>query len=132
VTLDKSKAFALPEWRTLKVHPFALAFGMITGDEWADFVADIKANGLVEPCVLDKEGTLIDGRNRLKACDVAGVEPRFVTYDGDDIDGFIFAANCIPQLKAQTRSCKGESHRQGRVGGPRQINSGNVTFGPAV
>jgi hypothetical protein len=101
VTIDRKTAFALPGWRALKVHPVAAIFPPITGDEWDDFVADIKANGLLEPCVLDKEGTLIDGRNRLKACDVAGVEPRFVTYAGDDIDGFIFASNAIRRQLSQ-------------------------------
>jgi hypothetical protein len=77
VVIDKSTAFALPEWRALKVHPFAALFPPITGEEWSEFVADIKTNGLMEPCALDKEGTLIDGRNRLRACELAGVEPRF-------------------------------------------------------
>ena len=37
---------------------------------------------------------LIDGRNRLKACEIAGVEPRFVQLNGqDDPTAFIISAN---------------------------------------
>jgi hypothetical protein len=36
---------------------------------------------------------LIDGRNRLKACKLAGVEPRFQKLDGTDPVAFIYSAN---------------------------------------
>lgn len=34
-----------------------------------------------------------DGRNRYAACQLAGIEPTFTTYDGDDPDGYALAAN---------------------------------------
>lgn len=56
---------------------------MLTDDELQDLADDIKANGLLYPIMLDAEGRLLDGRNRLAACTIADIEPRFDVYDGD-------------------------------------------------
>lgn len=79
--------------RTLSVHPVADLFPMLTADELKDLAADIKERGQLHPIVLDSEGRVLDGRNRLAACNLAGVEPRFETYDGDDPDGYALAVN---------------------------------------
>ena len=42
---------------------------------------DIKAKGLLRPIIL-YEGKILDGRNRYLACQIAGVEPRFVQWSG--------------------------------------------------
>jgi ParB-like chromosome segregation protein Spo0J len=63
---------------TRPVHPIADLFPMMTDEELADLAADIKANGLLHPIVVDKEGALIDGRNRARACEIAGVEPTII------------------------------------------------------
>lgn len=58
-----------------EVHPFADAFPFVDGDEFTQLVADVKKNGLREPIILNHDGTLlIDGRNRYRACDEAGVD----------------------------------------------------------
>jgi ParB-like nuclease family protein len=78
----------------MKVHPVAALFPMMTEDELNDLAADIKANGLVHPIVLDKDGQLIDGRNRLEACGRAVVEPTFTTLpEGQDPVAFILSCN---------------------------------------
>jgi hypothetical protein len=48
---------------------------------------------LLQPIVLDKDGTILDGRNRYAACQLAGIEPTFTTYDGDDPEGYALAVN---------------------------------------
>jgi len=63
-------------------HPAAELFPMMHEDELEKLAADIGANGLREPVVL-YEGQILDGRNRLRACELAGVEPRFVEWDGE-------------------------------------------------
>jgi len=68
-------------------------FPMLAEDELAELAEDIKTRGLLHPIVLDVEGRVLDGRNRLAACELAGVEPIFTTYHGDDPDGYALAVN---------------------------------------
>ena len=44
--------------------------------ELQDLAGDIKEHGLLHPIVLDGDGFLIDGRNRLQAGEIAGGEPQ--------------------------------------------------------
>lgn len=79
---------------TGEIHPVAAMFPMLAADELQELADDIKANGQVFPIVLDSAGTLIDGRNRLAACKLAGVEPRFEQIEDDrDPVAFILATN---------------------------------------
>jgi hypothetical protein len=63
----------------MTVHPLARLFPPITGDEFQKLVKDIKDNGLINP-VVRHEGRILDGRNRLLACDEAGVLRRYVEF----------------------------------------------------
>ena len=76
----------------LKVHPAADVFPMLPDDELQELAADIKENGLREPIKV-KDGVLIDGRNRLKACELAGVEPRFEELNGESPESYILSVN---------------------------------------
>ncbi|MCU0690330.1 MAG: ParB N-terminal domain-containing protein [Polyangiaceae bacterium] len=64
-------------------HPASELFPLMDNVALAALIRDIKANGLQEPIVL-WEGKILDGRNRLKACERAGVEPRFRELDTCD------------------------------------------------
>jgi hypothetical protein len=68
-------------------------FPMMTDDELTNLAEDIKENGLLHPIVLDGDGVLIDGRNRLRACEIAGVEPTYQSLNGHDAAAFIVSAN---------------------------------------
>jgi hypothetical protein len=79
-----------------KVHPVADLFPMLPDDELRDLAEDIKVRGQLQPIVLDKAGkAILDGRNRFAACKLAGVEPEFVVYQGDDPDGYALAVNIV-------------------------------------
>jgi ParB-like nuclease domain len=78
---------------TRPVHPIADLFPMLTDEELANLAADIKANGLIHPIVVDKDGLVIDGRNRDRACEIAGIEPTTVLFEGDDPRAYIVASN---------------------------------------
>ena len=75
------------------IHPAADAFPLMSPSELQELADDIKANGLACAIMRDKDGTILDGRNRLAACEIAGVEPRFEKYSGDNPVGFIISAN---------------------------------------
>jgi hypothetical protein len=69
---------------TGKVHPVAEFFPLMDDVELKALADDIKANGLRQPLVLDGDGNLLDGRNRLAACKLAKVKPDYESVDGDD------------------------------------------------
>jgi hypothetical protein len=66
----------------MQSHPAAAAFPLMPDAELAALAEDIKANGLAQPIVVFR-GQVLDGRNRLAACERVGVAPRFIEWDGD-------------------------------------------------
>jgi hypothetical protein len=61
---------------TIKFHPLADIFPLMEGAEFDELVADIKANGQHARIIL-KDGMILDGRNRYRACLALGIEPSF-------------------------------------------------------
>ena len=76
----------------MKAHPYADILPLLEGEAFDSLVADIRANGLMEPITI-YEGMILDGRNRWNACKAAGVEPRFLEFDGDDPLAFVLSLN---------------------------------------
>ena len=64
-------------------HPAAEIVPMIDDRDFESLVADIGTHGLKVEIVLC-DNKILDGRNRYRACQKAGVEPRFTRYEGDD------------------------------------------------
>lgn len=69
---------------TRQAHPYANIFPLLTDAELKALADDIAAHGLREPIWLHRDGRIIDGRNRYRACELAEVEPEYRTYQGDD------------------------------------------------
>lgn len=84
---------------TWPVHPAADLFPLMGKDELQDLANDIRANGLTEPIWLwhdPERGTvLLDGRNRLAACRLVGVEPVTTVYTGTDPITFSVSQNIV-------------------------------------
>lgn len=109
-----------------EVHPTAARFPMLPDDELRELADDIKARGLRVPCTLLPDGTLLDGRNRLAACELAGVPPRFQTYDGDSPVAEIVSQNirhrhlttgqramlAVPDFEAEAKARKAAANRE--------------------
>lgn len=67
-----------------EVHPLADALPLIQGEEFDALVEHINQNGLTNPIILSADGTtMIDGRNRYRACDVLNIEPRYERVSPD-------------------------------------------------
>jgi len=79
--------------RIHSVHPFADAFPMMTDDEMDRLVQDIKQEGQIEPCIVNHDGVLLDGRNRLAACELLGIEPILRTVSPTSETAFIASLN---------------------------------------
>ena len=78
--------------RSLKVHPVASLFPMLPQEELESLAQDIADNGLQQPIIVQGD-VLLDGRNRLAACELAGIEPSFREYTGDNPTAYIVSAN---------------------------------------
>ena len=76
-------------------HPDAALFPMLSEQELAELADDIKANGLREAIKLDHTTEiLVDGRNRERACQLAGIKPRYEVLPSDiDIFAYIISTN---------------------------------------
>lgn len=80
-----------------EVHPAAELFPMLDEAALARLAEDIKANGQRVPVILTADGKVLDGRNRLLACERAGVTPRLNTHVGDN------PWRCVWSLNAERR-----------------------------
>jgi len=76
----------------MKTHPLAELFPLMNDAEIAVLAADIKANG-VRAAITLLDGMILDGRNRHRACEIAGVEPKFREHKGGDPLAFVLSAN---------------------------------------
>lgn len=63
-------------------HPIADIFPLMQGDEYDKLKSDIAGNGLLQAIWLHPDGSIIDGRNRHRACLDTDTPPHFKTWDG--------------------------------------------------
>ena len=66
---------------------------MLTEDELDELAADMKTNGQLHPIILDKDGTIIDGRQRQAAGNRAGIILQYAKFDDRDPIAFILSEN---------------------------------------
>ena len=76
----------------LAFHPLADLFPLIEGQQFDELVASIRENGQLDAIVM-LDGTILDGRNRYRACKVAGVQPLFEDFAGSNPAKFVAAKN---------------------------------------
>ncbi|MFD5459627.1 ParB N-terminal domain-containing protein [Streptomyces olivaceus] len=66
---------------------------MLDEDELQALADDIRDLGQLQPIVLDSSGRILDGRNRLRACELAEVEPEYITYSGTNPSAYTLSVN---------------------------------------
>lgn len=76
----------------LPFHPLAAIFPLIDGPDFDSLRDDIAAHGVREPVVLF-EGAILDGRNRYRASQAAGVDCPMTEYRGDDPAAYVVSLN---------------------------------------
>jgi N6-adenosine-specific RNA methylase IME4 len=97
---------------TIESHPFHEAtsiFPLMKADEYAFLVADIRQHKQQEKIVLHPNGSILDGRNRYKACKQLGIEPKYRTWDGQGSPlEFVLSENLHRRhLSASEKGCLG-------------------------
>jgi len=75
------------------LHPACAAWPQMSDDDLLKLAENIKANGLLETIILTQDGQVLDGRNRLLACEMVGVEPHVAFYEGTDEVAFSISKN---------------------------------------
>lgn len=118
----------------MEFHPAANIFPLMSDEELAGLQADILRNGLLEPVWLHKDGRILDGRNRYKACVTLGIKPTFRTWDGDgSATAFVVSLNLHRRhLSAEQRAAVAvkmlpmlEAEAKERQGTRTDLTSGN-------
>ena len=67
----------------IEYHPCSEIFPMMREHEFNFLKENILQEGLLEPIVLYQD-KILDGRNRYRACLDTGVEPEFISYEGNN------------------------------------------------
>ena len=73
-------------------HPAAALFPVLQGADLQELADDIREHGLLEPIEL-LDGAVLDGRSRLAACELAGVEPDFTEANIDDLGPTVYVVS---------------------------------------
>lgn len=127
------------------VHPAADLFPMLPDAELQALADDIAKHGLDHPIVLTSDGTLLDGRNRKAACEMAGVELRWRVYDKDDHVRYVMsnglkrrdltagqkaalAVDLLPLYEAEALKRMADAGRSAAPGKKAQKGSANVRY----
>jgi ParB-like nuclease domain len=76
----------------LKFHKLADLFPLLDRNDLDGLIKDIKENGLIEPIVL-YQGEILDGRNRYRACQAIGIEPKTEEFRGTDPFKYVISKN---------------------------------------
>ena len=82
----------MPDFPYYEDHPIAACWPLLDETELAGVAASIKVLGLLEPLTMF-EGKILDGRNRYRACKLAGVIPHTLEFGGTDPIAFAHSKN---------------------------------------
>ena len=116
---------------SMEIHEAANVFPMMDQDRLEELAEDIKDNGLQIEIELF-EGKIIDGRNRYKACLLAGIEPSFMEVMPSDPLKYVLSLNlqrrhldsgqrAFVALNVEEYEAKAAKRRQSTLNGKTQL-----------
>lgn len=76
----------------MEPHPLAERIPPMSTDEYVSLRESVRENGLLH-AIITYEGKVLDGRNRLRACEETDTEPHFRPYEGDSPATFVLSTN---------------------------------------
>lgn len=82
----------LPKGHEKEPHPHADIFPYMGEGDFTNLYKSIEEHGLLESIKL-YEGKVIDGRNRLRACHIANITPRYEDIETDDTLDYVLSTN---------------------------------------
>ena len=92
-TVKSQASVVIPQGTTtLGFHHYADVFPELTDDRLAELAQDIREHGLLDK-IVTFEDKILDGRGRYRACRMAGVEPEFEIFSGDDPLAYVASRN---------------------------------------
>lgn len=114
----------------MRHHKYADIFPMMTDEELAALVQDMRQNGYDESSPIVTIGDeILDGRNRYKAAQIAGVVPVFVEFHGDDPLAYVIRHNLNRRhLNESQRAVIAARLANMEHGGNRRVQSANWHF----
>jgi N6-adenosine-specific RNA methylase IME4 len=119
----------------LEAHKLAELFPLIEGADFEALRDDIKANGLIDP-VVTLEGKILDGRNRYRACQAAGVEIVTTEFlpseDGDPLQWVISKNLKRRHLNESQRAMVAAKLANLKHGGDRSDQAANSPVAPVT
>jgi DNA modification methylase len=70
---------------SIRFHPkYARIIPKLKYEEYQELKSSIVENGLYHPVIINKDGFVLDGHHRFKACRELGIEPKFEVRSFDD------------------------------------------------
>ena len=121
-------------------HPISTCLPLMCEDELEDLADNIAAHRLLQP-IVTLDGKILDGRNRYRACNMAGVEPMFEEFLGDESEAVdlveahnIHRRNLTASKRAQAKAMldrmrveavdamKEDARERQREGGREKVN----------
>jgi ParB-like chromosome segregation protein Spo0J len=134
----------------MNAHPATNLFPLMNQEDLGAMAEDIRKNGLLHPVIITADGLVLDGRNRLKACELANVEPRFEAWEpnGATPTAWVIATNlhrrhltasqrsavaaeALPLLAAEAKERQVEAGRQYGEKHPKSLVSNDTKLSDA-
>jgi len=76
--------------KALKIHPICDMVPKMSAEAFDALKIDIQKNGQIDP-IWVKDGEIIDGRHRYRACRELGLKCHSKEYTGDDVESFVIS-----------------------------------------